>query len=80
MEAPETQLVATRYRTKKNSKTYKTLNTMDTDPTKEKPGIYPNAREVLTVLVSYKTPVVLLIGKSSISLAVRQANYNRQQN
>ena len=53
---------------------------MDTDPTKEKTGIYPNAREVLTVLVSYKTPVVLLIGKSSISLAVRQANYNRQQN
>ena len=53
---------------------------MDTDPTKEKLGIYPNAREVLTVLVSYKTPVVLLIDKSSISLAVRQANYNRQQN
>jgi hypothetical protein len=70
--------VATRYKTNKNSKTYKTVNTMD--PAKEKPGIYPNAREVLTVLVSYKTPVVLLIGKSSISLVVRQANYNRQQN
>jgi len=53
---------------------------MDTDPAKEKPGIYPNDREVLAVLVSYKTPVVLLIGKSSISLVVRQANYNRQQN
>lgn len=80
MEAPETQLVATRYRIKKNRKTYKTLNTMDTDPAKEKPGIYPNDREVLAVLVSYKTPVVLLIGKSSISLVVRQVNYNRQQN